>query len=75
MTEEQIAEIIENLEMMHKSNIVASVFIGISLLALIVFIIYDSYRVKQIKKWREEYKATLNEEQLKTLENYKKIRR
>ena len=78
MTEQQIADIIHAFELFEQADklcaacIIASVLVFMAICAFELFI--NVKRNKKIKQWRSEYKATLNEEQLKAIEQYNKIK-
>ena len=74
MTEETAQQILQTLRDYDLSNKIACVFICIWILCMVCYGIYEYVMYKKVKQWKEEYKATLNEEQLKAIENYRKIK-
>ena len=45
---------------------------AIILVAVTVLIIWDILKLRKLNKWKQEYLASLTDEQLKAIENYKK---
>lgn len=76
MNEETALKIAERFEEFTKTYNEVLAWVGIStaiiLVAVTVFIIWDILKIKKLNKWKHEYLASLNDEQLKAIENYKK---
>lgn len=73
MTVEEIIKLQDIVKSFELADKITAIVLGIWMLFTITWVIWDIWKFKKIKKWRNEYKTTLTDEQLKALENYKKI--
>lgn len=73
MTESDITELKELLELYRKADLFSGIMIGILLVVILAITIYEIWKIKKLKKWRNEYKATLTNEQLEKIEEIKKF--
>lgn len=77
MTEEQATKLIELMEdyqrSMDEGIPFVAIMIGIALLMGVAMIIWELYRLKQVKKIKDEYYSTLTDEQKKAVAQWREI--
>lgn len=72
MTEETALKIAQEFEDYNKNLAISQVLMVILILVVLVWITWGVIKIVKLNKWKQEYLSTLNEEQLKAIENYKK---
>lgn len=77
MTEEQTTKLVELLEEyttgLDKSVTIISVLIGVFLLSCVAMLMWEIYRMKKVKQWKDEYYATLTDDQKKAVSQWRDI--
>ena len=73
MTEEQATKLVELLESYNKAVDLSTWFLAGAILFGLAIIGWELYRLIKVRKWLNEYKSTLNEEQRKAINDYKEI--
>lgn len=71
MTPEEIQELKDLIKLYKEADLFSGIMIGIFLLGAILLVIWEIYRLKAIKKMHQEWKMTLTEEQIKTINKNK----
>lgn len=77
MTEEQATKLIELMEEynrnMNEGIPAVSIMLGIALLFCVLLVAWEIYRLKQVNKIKNEYYATLTDEQKKAVAQWREI--
>ena len=77
MTEEQATKLVELVQEyttgLDRSTTIIGIIIGIALLYFTGIIVWEIYRFKKIKAWKDEYYASLNDEQKKAVSQWREL--
>ena len=72
MNEETALKIAQEFEEYNKNFTATKVLMVILILVALALFTWELIRMVKLKKWKQEYLASLTDEQLKAIENYKK---